>query len=162
MPAFMSKTRGVVVRLNPASGQLGGPAPFSVRIENVNEIGNPNGTDSRVLITQVTMSEAGSFQLQHTFGKTIYAYIFGDRVGELKLAGMCFAAGCSDQPSGITTVYNTYDTHRVAVRTSPMIITFGGRFALIGLLTGMSMEMADPETQLMQWSYRFNTFRTVG
>lgn len=162
MPAFLSKSRGVVVRVDSVNAQLGDAFPFAVRIKDVASIGNTNGTDSRVLITQVSRNEAGSYQLQHTFGNTIYGYIFGDRVGELKLSGVCFTGGCEDHPSGIAAVHTTYELNRIAARNKPMIITFSGSFALIGLLTGASMDMVDPETQLMQWSYRFNTFRAVG
>lgn len=162
MPAFLSKSRGVVVRVDSVNAQFGDTFPFAVRITDIDTIGNTNGTDSRVLITQVSRNEAGSYQLQHTFGNTIYGYIFGDRVGELKLSGVCFTGGCTENASGIDQVHDTYEKNRIAVRNRPMIITFSRSFALIGLLTGLSMDMVDPETQLMQWSYRFNTFRAVG
>jgi len=161
MPAFLSKSRGVVTRVDSVNAQLGDAFPFAVRITDVDAIGNKNGTDSRVLITQVSRSESGNFQLQHTFGNTIYAYIFGDRVGELKLSGVCFTGGCGYR-DGIAAVHDTYEANRIAVRNKPMIITCSRAFTLIGLLTGFTMEMADPETQLMQWSFRFNTFRAIG
>ena len=162
MPAFLSKSRGVVTRVESVNAQLGDAFPFAVRITDVDSIGNKNGTDSRVLITQVSRNESGSYQLQHTFGNTIYAYIFGDRVGEFKLSGVCFTGGCDNRPDGIAAVHDTYEANRIAARNRPMIITCNKSFTLIGLLTGSSMEMVDPETQLMQWSFRFNTFRAVG
>jgi hypothetical protein len=161
MPAFMSQARGTVVRLDAASAELGAAA-FAVRIQGLEDvIGNTGRSDSRVLITQVSRIEAGSFQLQHTFGNTIYAYIFGDRIGELKLSGICFAGGCNGQSSGIDSIHETYEQNRIAIRTLPLIITFGGAQGVIGLLTGFSSEVADAETQLMQWSFRINTFRAV-
>ena len=165
MPAFLAKTRGTVVRLYSASAEFRG-TPFAIQLRGGGATdGGPitmlggNRADSRILITQVTRSEAGNFQLQHTFGNTVYAYIFGDRIGELKLSGLCFAGSCDRDTSGITNLYNTYLQNKISAASEPIIITFGSHEGLIGLLTGLSMDMPEPEMQLMQWSFRFNTFR---
>jgi len=161
MPAFITKRRGMVVRIAAKSAELGGASPFSVRIAGQPQIGNVGNANSRVLITQVARTETTNHQLQHTFGNSIYAYVFGDRVGELKLSGVCLSPSCDTDSDGIAAVQSTYENNKLSAGGAPLVLTLGRNVTLLGLLTGMSTEMADPETQLMQWAYRFNTFRAI-
>ena len=169
MAAFLAHSRGTVVRVESENASFLG-IPFSVRFPDLasstgiipgGSVLTPGGFEWRILVTQVSRIEACSLQLQHTFGNTVYAYIFGDRIGELKLSGVCYATSCTVSGSlisGIDTLLSTYVSNKVSHRTSPIAITYGGAKGLLGLLTGMTMEMTDPETQLMQWNFRFNTF----
>jgi hypothetical protein len=123
----------------------------------------PGGlSNSGIIITQASVSESGNFQMQHTFGKTVYTYVFGDRVGELKLAGMCFDDLCGAAGvRGSRNVLSSYETNRIAARQAPLYITYGS-VVFVGFLTGLALDVVDPNTQLGQWSFRFNTFRARG
>lgn len=163
MAAFFSQQHGAVAMVGPGAGIA--PAPFAVRMQNITAIGP--GSDA--ILTQVAVAEQGNYQFLHTLGDTIYVYVFGDRIGEIRLSGLCFANACKTgsgalplaSPSGgINTVLRTYRNNKLSVRADPVQISIGPSVGDVyrGFLTGMSMEILDAEHQIGQWSFRFNTF----
>jgi protein-disulfide isomerase-like protein with CxxC motif len=160
MPAFFSRQRGTVSRV---TGQRGGaPMPFQLKMQGMG-IGSDNPT-ARAIITQAGISQRGSVQFLHTIGETIYAYIFGDRMGELRVSGVAFSSLCGDSvsavssaPTGFQQVLDEYQEHRVANIGRPVLVNFGNA-PFKGFLVDMSLELTDAETHLGQWSYRFASF----
>ncbi len=160
MPAFFSQQRGTVARV---TGQRGGaPMPFQIKMQGIG-ISSDNPT-ARAIITQAGVNQRGSVQFLHTIGETIYAYIFGDRMGELHVSGVAFSAVCGtsaaaagSRATGFQQVLEEYQRNRVAQLARPVIVNFGNT-PFKGFLVDMSLELTDPETHLGQWSYRFASF----
>ena len=48
----------------------------------------------RVVITGIGLDQQVNAQMTHMFGDTVYAYVFGDRISNLRLDGVGFAAPC--------------------------------------------------------------------
>lgn len=161
MPALFSHQRGTVVRLD--SKISGGPLPFAIRMHSM-DVGSNRDINTRAIITQAAIVENGNYQFLHTLDETIYLYVFGDRIGELRISGVAFSQLClstgeeADDETGMEQVIRNYRDNRIAARARPVLVTFGADVPLRSFLTGMSVEITDPEQMLGQWSYRFNAF----
>lgn len=156
MPAFFAHNRGTVVRITSQHLQAGGVLPFRVILQGTN-IETPA---VRAIITQAGVVEQGNYQFQHTLNETIYAYVFGDRIGELRVSGMCFTIPCDDgfgSEDGIKQISDIYRTHRIANAGAPIGVNFGS-VDYQGFLVGLNLEIADAEHNIGQWAFRLNTF----
>lgn len=153
MPAFFSHVRGAVVRVTGLQKQAGGLLPFRIIVDGM-DIAGPN---TRAIITQAGIVENGNYQFLHTLNETIYAYVFGDRIGELRIAGMCFAHPCDGSDSGMKQIIDNYRANRIAERGGPVGVSFG-ETDYRGFLVGMNIDVTDAERNLGQWAFRFNTF----
>lgn len=153
MPAFFSQQRGTVARV---TGQRGGAAmPFQIKMDGMG-ISSDNAT-ARAIITQAAITQAGNFQFLHTVGETIYAYIFGDRMGELRVSGMAFSHLCDGGTDGLRQVLDEYEKFKISTLGHPVLVNFGD-VPFKGFLIGMSAEISDAEQHIGQWSFQFNTF----
>lgn len=153
MAAFFSHRRGSVVRVNSQHQQAGGLLPFRILVAGT-DLTTPT---TRAIITQAGINENGNFQFLHTLNETIYAYVFGDRIGELQIGGVCFAHPCDDQPSGMKQVIDAYRDKKISRSGRPALVSFG-ETDYKGFLVGMTIDIMDPERILGQWAFRFNTF----
>ncbi len=154
MPAFFAHKRGTVVRVTGAQQQVGGLLPFRIIMAGT-DITAPN---TRAIITQSGIIENGNFQFLHTLNETIYAYVFGDRIGELRVSGLCFAHPCDErQYSGMKQIIDNYRAKRIAKSGGPVQVSFG-EVDYKGFLIGMNLDVADAETNLGQWTFSFRTF----
>lgn len=153
MPAFFARNRGTVVRVTPGGGMAGDVLPFKIVMADAG-MDQPN---TNAIITQCGIIEQGNYQFAHTLGETIYAYIFGDRIGELRVSGICFANPCEGTRSGIQQIIDTYRKNRIAAAGRAVSVSVG-EVDYLAFSTGMTLEITDPEKQLGQWALRFNTF----
>jgi|GEM_PF-5098961 len=159
MQAFFAHKRGSVSRVNAIAGEH--VLPFNIVMQEIN-IGSVANASTRAIITQAALVEHGNFQFLHTLDETIYAYVFGDRIGELRVSGVCFTIPCGPavgpaQGSGIKQVIDSYAENRLAKTGAPVLVNYG-ETTFKGFLTGMNVEVVDAERNLGQWSFRFNTF----
>lgn len=163
MPAFFAHSRGSVSRVD---GQVQvGLLPFSVRLQDM-DFGGLEDLNSRAIITQAGILENGNYQFLHTLDETIYVYVFGDRIGELRVAGICFSNLCQADgaSSGMAQIINNYQRNKLSARGGPVLVNFG-EITYKGFLTGMQLDVSDPDRNLGQWAFRFHTFpasRAVG
>jgi hypothetical protein len=117
-----------------------------------------------VPITGYTLDLSTNHQFLHTLNEFIYAFAFGDRVGELTLTGVAFTAptcavGVGDISNDVKqeNVYEFYLAQKFSKSLTPTKITIGGSsIQLIGFLTGVRMSVPDPQLPIMQWALRFN------
>lgn len=123
-----------------------------------------------VPITGYTLELSTNHQFLHSLNEFIYAFAFGDRVGELTLTGIaftsraCAAASLGDSPAqditdevNQTTIYNYYMQNKFSRNLAPTQIQIGeSPIALIGFLTGVRMEVPNPALPIMQWSLRYS------
>lgn len=153
MAAFFAHKRGSVVRVTGQWQQAGGLLPFRIVMAGM-DITSPN---TRAIITQGAIVEQGNYQFLHTLNETIYAYVFGDRIGELRISGICFAHPCDSRISGMKQVIDNYRAKRIAQTGGPVQVSFG-EIDYKGFLVGMNLDVSDPERNLGQWTFSFNTF----
>jgi hypothetical protein len=100
----------------------------------------------------------GNYQFLHTVNDFIYVYAFGDRVGELTVSGFGFVKPCPGADSAkICNVYDFYQKNRIK-ENGKMSVTIGdcANSTFWAFLTGMRLELQDPQTLVGQWSLRFN------
>lgn len=78
-------------------------------------------------------------QFQTSLKEAVYAYVFGDKMGQLTLSGVAFASRCSDESaSGLKDLFDYYKEYRASKRTDVITTTFGPE-ALSGFLIGLQM-----------------------
>lgn len=115
-------------------------------------------TTVKCIVTQAAVEQQGNFQFLHTIDDMIYVYVFGDRIGELLISGVCFGDSCpNDGISGMDDALAYYKDNRIANRATPVKIMFGQQL-FQGFLTANRVEVARPELILGQYLMRFNTF----
>lgn len=153
MAAFFAHKRGAVVRVTGLHAQPGGLLPFRILIAGT-DITSPS---TRAIITQSGIVENGNYQFLHTLNETIYAYVFGDRIGELRIGGICFAHPCEGYASGMKQIIDNYRSKRISQAPGPVQVSFG-ETDYKGFLVGTSIDITDAERNLGQWAFRFNTF----
>lgn len=153
MPAFFAHSRGTMVRVTSQWRNGGGVIPFRILIAGT-DLADPN-TDA--IITNGGIVEHGNYQFMHTVSETIYAYVFGDRIGELRVGGVCFASTCGSEVSGIQRIVKAYRRNRIGKAGSEVQVSFG-EIDFKAFLTSMSLEIADAELNIGQWVFTFNTF----
>jgi hypothetical protein len=162
MSIFGSDSAGSVVRVtaNPDVNDV-----IVIRVDNFEDSAMFN-----VPVTGYTLELSTNHQFLHTLDEFIYAFAFGDRIGELTLTGIAFTApACSAAGAGgfaqrnITdevkqeNVYEFYLANKFSRSLRPTKIQIGGsKVQLVGFLTGMRMEVPNPQLPIMQWALRFN------
>jgi hypothetical protein len=100
----------------------------------------------------------GNYQFLHTVNDFIYVYAFGDRVGELTVSGFGFVKPCPGANSAkLCNVYDFYQNNRIKEK-GDMSVTLGDcpNSTFWAFLTGMRLEIQDPQTLVGQWSLRFH------
>ena len=155
MPAFFSQSRGTV---SLVKGQVNGNGllPFNITLRNM-EIGAGDNPQSNAIITQMSATEEGNYQFMHTTRGTIYGYVFGDRIGDWSVSGICFASSCyNKETTGMQQIFETYRKYRIANSGTSVLVDVGST-TVVAFLTGMSLSVADPERNLGQWAFRFKT-----
>lgn len=149
MPTFFSGPAGRVAQCTDRHTQgtinLVGLSPSSANI---------SFTRQQSIITRMTVAHQCNFQFLHTIGNELYIYVFGDRIGQITLAGLSFSANASGSNSdhGFGSMIRWYGDHRVAVRSDPVVVSIGTRTNFEGFLVGFSGDVINPDTRITQWS----------
>jgi hypothetical protein len=114
------------------------------------------------IINQASLDRSSNPQFSHSMNDTIYAYIFGERIGSLSLGGIAFAGSCQQgrnrNRTGIEDVVEYYDKYSASSSGAPVDLVIGANQALKGFLVGMSTSLTQTELQLSQFVLRFRTF----
>lgn len=137
--------QGVVQMLGP------GPAsdPGSIRIQLW-----PGFVSFKSLITNLTIQEQGSYQFLHTLGDNIYLYLFGDRIGQLGVSGLCFGASCSNPgvtAHGVNIVRNYYLNRKISTSQARTDVFLAPATILPCYMTGFRAQVADPAMNMFQF-----------
>ncbi len=106
------------------------------------------------IITRLTVAHQCNYQFLHTIGNEIYIYVFGDRVGQITLSGLSFTVDCEsrEEPKhGFEQVLEWYEKYRVAARKDPIELMIGAT-GISGFVVGLSGDVIDPSTRMMQWN----------
>lgn len=149
MPGFFAHARGTVQRLR---GPHRTPTPFRITLSG--------GVFQRALIQQAVIEHQGNYQFLHSINHTIYVYVFGDRIGELRIGGTTFLA--CDRQHGMTDVAAFYNAYRIASTGRPVAVAIGTIPAFSAFLTGIELSITDPENLLGTFSLRLAFFPRTG
>jgi hypothetical protein len=164
MPVLFSQNTG---RVSAISDRV---ATGSFSLGNVyNGTGILSYSYHRTIITRIGLSAAGNYQFLHTIGNDVYMYVFGDRMGQITLHGLSFAAGCPASSSaaslpnvpwanhGFELLYSWYKVNRVAARRAPVIATIGLGTAFEGFVTSLTGDVQDPVHRTVQFQMTIAT-----
>jgi hypothetical protein len=111
------------------------------------------------VITGLALALDGNFQFTHTCADVIYEYAFGDRISQLQISGLAFAAGCdASQSTGLELMISWYKANRIAVRSEPIQIAVGTTAIFRGRLTNFRADITRPEANLAQFGLIFHVF----
>ena len=134
-----------------------GALPLSIFVENW-----PGYPSIRAIITGVSGSSSGNFNVTHTLQDFIYVYIFGERIGDLMISGLAFAGlGCgTSNQTGIEQIADFYNKYRISAYGKLLNIQIGlsGSSSLRGFLVGFQPDITNAESQVSQFGLTFKTF----
>lgn len=142
---FSNNPGRVLVLTDPAV-----PSRFSFTLE-----GWSGFETLQAIITRVTVAKQGNYQFLHSLGGTIYVYAFGDRIGQITVAGVAFERSCSEAATGLVGVENVqqyYEQHRLAGRELPLKLTIGVATTFVAYLVGLATDVADEKNGLWQFA----------
>jgi hypothetical protein len=145
MAAVFSPCVGAVAKIPGCSGD----AVFKVDI---------SGGSLTMPISGFALELNGNYQFLHTVNDFIYVYAFGDRIGELTVSGFGFSQTCGNASSAkICNLFDFYTQNRIS-RKGDLSVHIGEcpDANFWAFLTGMRVEVQDPQTAIAQWSLRFN------
>lgn len=157
---LFSSSPGQLVRINSTN-------PLPLQLMQLSFAGMPIGpgyqATKKILVTSIAVRENGNIQLLHTLDDSVYAYIFGDRIGSVSVSGLCFHdAICQNNlintagGNGFQDVITMYRANRASMRPFPMNISIAGRI-YAGFLNGLQMTANDPASGIGNWTYEFLT-----
>ena len=104
------------------------------------------------LISGIDYDASTNQQFQHSLSKAVYIYVFGDRMGNIVIAGKCFPQLCDTDVQGIEEVFEYYTANRASVNPEPVTVTIGSK-VITGYLTGLKIRgvnVAEDPTALTQ------------
>ena len=159
MPAIFSPCVGAVTKV-PSCGTE--QKVFSIEFDDVTTtpgwFWSTPAVKLTAPITGFALEQNGNYQFLHTVNDFIYVYSFGDRVGELVVSGIGFAATCASANNAkLCNVYDFYRKNKLSVN-GRLLVTLGDcpNSTFYAFLTGCRLEMQDAATMLGQWSLRLS------
>lgn len=119
------------------------------------DFGPPQGLPQKVIITGIGLNASGNFQFAHSIGNDVHVYVFGDRMGQVQLNGLCFAqTSCGEgggETHGFENLYQWYATNRLAARKSTVTTILGTKTGFEGFLVDLMGNVADGMTRTIQF-----------
>jgi len=112
------------------------------------------------IITQMAIEREGNFKFVHTLKDLIHLYVFGEKIGRIRVAGLSFSDICpgNGTKTGIERVAEYYDRNSIARRPTPINIQIGttpsGNF--VSFLTRLSVNIIQPESRIAQFGLEFS------
>jgi hypothetical protein len=91
------------------------------------------------LISKHGMQQSANIQFKPSLDRDIYAYAFGDAMGEVHISGMAFTAACVGGGSGLSEVLEFYASARASVQPDTVIVAMGEK-TIAGYLTRLRTE----------------------
>ena len=148
MPSFFSPCVGAVARIKACSEE----AVFAITF---------SGAEGKLTapLAGFAMELNGNYQFLHTVNDFIYVYAFGDRIGELTLSGFGFVKTCGGEAdeAKLSNVFKFYQDNRIKAKGDlSVMIGDSAEANFWAFLTGMRLELQDPQTMVGQWSLRFH------
>lgn len=117
---------------------------------------------ARFIKTQIAVRLKGAYQFVHAFDDAIYAYTFGDRIGEIRATGIAFFSLCEGgevigQGCGLDDVVDYYDRNKISSPTRNTVVNVQlGSWFYRCMLTECGVEAVAGETHMGQFSFAFS------
>lgn len=111
--------------------------------------------DQTCIINRLQIAQGANYQFLHTLGNKIFVYAFGDRIGRIAIGGLAFFQKCDGDgggQTGIESMLRYYRANKLSVRQEPILITVGRETTLQGFLTDSSADIANPETNIFNFT----------
>lgn len=148
MPTLWSSNFGKVTVMED-----GGPAA----IIGVSSSPDITFESHKSIITSVGISEQCNAQFLHTIGDSVYVYTFGDRMGEVRLGGISFAANCDDSGAevehGLVSIRKFFHANKVSKIRNPMHVLLSASGEEIqAYLVAWTGQVVQSEHRVFEWS----------
>lgn len=139
--------------------------PFTLQIGDDQPTDRPNSNWKpfpafQSIITDIGVQQAGGYQFRHTMADFVYAYVFGERLGEMVVRGLAFSSDCKELTAsmqwasagvsvpthhGLEWIQGYYLANRLSNRSRPITIVMGVDLKFKAFLTGFDFNMANRE-----------------
>ena len=118
------------------------------------------------IITRIGLAAAGNYQFLHTIGNDVYVYVFGDRMGQVRLHGLSFQTACpppgssdtqallqgaSGEKHGFELLFDWYTKYRIAAIKNPVRVTIGRETNFDGFVTALTGDVQDALHRTIQF-----------
>lgn len=116
----------------------------------------------KLATTQIGVNARVNAALLHSLRKTVFVYIFGDRVSDLAIGGIGFPDVCfggsilSHIGTGFEWALHLFENAKLSAEGLPVIVTIGTTLSYVALLMGASVKIIDPATGLALYNLEFN------
>ena len=106
----------------------------------------------KAIITRIAMKHSPNVNLRHMVGNAVHISVFGDKIGPATVTGIAIGAPCGDSDKlGIEHVAAYYESNKASAQEDPIKLTIGTT-SYKGYLLGLSTDVADPKTNVWQFS----------
>lgn len=118
------------------------------------------------IIDTINIDQSVNVQFMTSLEESVYAYVFGDKMGSVVVSGTAFAGKCEggsvnfDQ-NGLKDVSDFYNKRRASQDKRVLAVTFGPERAS-GFLTGLALYPKDPLYMLLGYKMTINTLPKKG
>lgn len=116
------------------------------------------------IIVAPSITQQVDAQFQTALKEAVYAYIFGDKMGQIDLAGIAFAGRCNDEEAhGLKDLFDYYKDFRASKRKEVVTVTFGPE-AISGFLIALQLSphQADASDMAMNFNMAISTLPKKG
>lgn len=125
--------------------------PALVRLEGFN-------TNATVLLNAVGFGQMAGVQYMQTLKRSIYVYVFGERMGTVTVSGVVLWNPCEGSPgAGLQNVLNYYRSYTVSQRSTPISVTIGATQAIRGYLDGVQTTFQSAESGQIGFQFKIST-----
>lgn len=145
MPVIFTRNAGTVVELpktvrsasivTTVFGGLSGPVAF--RTHNT-------------IVSKIGIHQAVNSQFMYTIGESVHCYVFGDKIGQLRVHCISFGDNCANlNRHGLEFMHDWYLENRLSASDIPLTLRIG-RTAFSCYLIGSDTEFSDAENKTAQ------------
>lgn len=103
------------------------------------------------IIVAPAVAQRVNVQFQTSLKEAVYAYVFGDTMGQIVLSGLAFAQRCEGDANGVRELFEYYDEYRASVRKEVVTITISDK-AFGGFLVALSFSPQSPEHMISSFN----------
>lgn len=129
MPDIFNSMPGVVAYFQEVEGPL---LPGRIHL--------PSFGSLSALISGIEYEQATNQQFQTALDTSVYIYVFGDQMGQVKVLGKIIPALCDSSEDGLEQVFKFYAKNRASKLAEPIQV-MAGTEVISGFLTGLSMRV---------------------
>ena len=151
MPDIFNSRPGSVLQVAVPGGAL----PFQIQLE-----GWDGFSVQKAIITSIGLQQSGNFQFLHTLRNFVYVYVFGEKIAEMVVSGVCFLNPCPTEQgagrSGFEEVYAYYMKNRMVSRPTPVKMVIGTSITLEAFLTNVNIVANNPAEMIGQFTLNFS------